>query len=355
MGKASVERKLRRAVKHATPDMKEQVMAKCREAKVDKSTPIIMRTRNRRMETIYALIAAAAVILLSFNVGLDVYNNSVQSRVMTVVDIDVNPSIELKINQDDRIVSVRAINSDAVAILDGMDLKGTQTKVAVNAIMGSMFEHGYLQGETDSVLVSVSNKDASKSEAIQSDITDNIDSLMKAYSRDVSVIGQTIYEGDPDLVNLSNAYGISEGKAALINKIISYNDIYTFDDLVSLNITELNEIICSMEDMNNEKVDENTDDYDPKQPGNANIESDQEPVIGDSAVSENNIPASDTEERDAIETVSGNDISVSDNDPEQLGTIIDEKSSVSDNSAQLQQTTNIAENNSSDSNTTDNE
>lgn len=339
MGKASVERKLRRAVKHATPDMKEQIMARCRDVKVDKSSPIIMRApRNRRIETVYALIAAAAVILLSFNIGLQVYSNSVQSRVMTVVDIDVNPSIELKINQDDRIVSVRAINSDAVAILDGMDLKGTQTKVAVNAIMGSMFEHGYLQGDTDSVLVSVSNKDEIKSAEIQSNITEDIDSLMKAYSRDVSVIGQTIYEGDPELISLSSTYGISEGKAALINKIISYNDIYTFNDLVSLNISELNEIICSMEDMN----------YDPQSPSSdTDVDVDDpvidepadtapEAIIGDPAVSQNSVPAdSDTEAGDEGDaSVSGNTIIDAD-DPENPDNLGDkDDSSVSDNSVQ---------------------
>lgn len=333
MGKASVEHKLRRAVKHATPDMKEQIMAKCREAKVDKSSPIIMRTpRNKRRETIYALIAAAAVILLSFNVGLDVYHTSVQSRVMTVVDIDVNPSIELKINKEDRIVSVRAINSDAMDILDGMELEGTQTKVAVNAIMGSMFEHGYLQGETDSVLVSVANKDASKSEEIQSNITQNIDSLMKAYSRDVYVIGQTMYEEDPELIDLSNTYGISEGKAALINKIISYNDIYTFEDLVYLNITELNEIICSMEEMNDKnQIPSPEDDFDPQQPLDVDVQ-EPDPVIGDSAVSENSIPSTSEEEDENMQTVSDNAIYDPYDDPESPDTIIDSKDSVSDNS-----------------------
>lgn len=310
MGKGNVEYKLRRAVKHATPDMKEQVLAKCRAVKQE-DAPIVFRTpRNKRIERIYALVAAAAVILLMFNIGLDVYSASVASRVMTVVDIDVNPSIELKINQDDRIVSVRAINEDAVAILDGMDLKGTQTKVAVNAIMGSMFEHGYLQGTTDSVLVSVSNKDANKSEEIQSNITGDIDSLMKAYSRDVSVIGQTIYEGDPELINLSNTYGISEGKAALINKIIEYNDIYTFEDLVSLNITELNEIICSMESMED----------DPESPINDDPEEIIEPIIGEPSQivpeePEEIIPE-ETPSVSENATVSGNEISITEDDPE---------------------------------------
>lgn len=268
MGKGNVEYKLRKAVKHATPDMKDQIIEKCKTVGKDGSVPFVINTvrRNKTREHIYALAAAAAAILLAFNIGLDVYGTSQKNRVMTVVDIDVNPSIELNINGEDRIVSVRAINEDAIAILDGMDLTGAQTKVAVNAIMGSMFEHGYLKGETDSVLVSVSNKDANKALEVERDVTENIDSLMKAYSQDVSVIGQTIEKEDQDLLDKSNDYGISEGKVALINKILSLNNVYTFDELAKLNITELNEIICSIQDME-----------DPENP--ANRVDDEEPVI----------------------------------------------------------------------------
>lgn len=270
MGKVNVEHKLRKAVKHATPDMKDQIIEKCKALNTKGQAPFIINNarRNRRREYIYAMVAAAAAILLAFNIGLDIYSSSMQSRVMTVVDIDVNPSIELNINANDRIVSVRAINQDAIDILDGMDLTGAQTKVAVNAIMGSMFEHGYLTGETDSVLVSVSNKDVKKAMEVEKDVTENIDALMKAYSQDVSVIGQTIEKEDKELSDKSNDYGISEGKVALINKIIAYNSMYTFDELAKLNITELNEIICSLQDME-----------DPENPANkVDMDMEEEPV-----------------------------------------------------------------------------
>ncbi len=308
MGKVNVEYKLRKAVKHATPDMKDQIIERCKTVSRDGSVPIVINTvkRNKMREHMYALIATAAAILLAFNIGLDVYSASMKSRIMTVVDIDVNPSIELNINANDRIVSVRAINQDAVEILDGMDLTGAQTKVAVNAIMGSMFEHGYLKGETDSVLVSVSNKDEAKALEVERDVTENIDSLMKAYSQDVSVIGQTIEKEDKELVDKSNDYGISEGKVALINKIISYNSVYTFEELAKLNITELNEIICSIQDME-----------DPENPANRVDEEDpmMDPIISDPAVSidgESGNVGTSGEEGSTGETNPGVDIDIQD-------------------------------------------
>ena len=52
-------------------------------------------------------------------------------------------------------LSVTAVNRDAEGILDGMDLAGTDLKVAVNALIGSMYTNGYISENQNSVLVSV--------------------------------------------------------------------------------------------------------------------------------------------------------------------------------------------------------
>ena len=46
----------------------------------------------------------------------------VQPTVDSIVSIDVNPSIELSVDPQDTVVSCRALNEDAVNVLDGMDL-----------------------------------------------------------------------------------------------------------------------------------------------------------------------------------------------------------------------------------------
>lgn len=60
------------------------------------------------------------------------------NSVASVVSLDVNPSIQLQVNSKERVLSADALNDDAQVILEGMDLKGTQLNVAVNAIVGSL-------------------------------------------------------------------------------------------------------------------------------------------------------------------------------------------------------------------------
>ena len=334
MSKSLTERKLRDAVKHATPDMRDKVIASCKEA--GGGAPVIIKSRrNRQMERFYSLVAIAAIMLLACNMVLNMARTGRVNRVETIVDIDVNPSIELSINADDRIVSVRAINEDAIAILDGMELEGTQTKVAVNAIVGSMFEHGYLLGETDSILVSVENSNVSKAQEVQERITGDIDCLMRACSRDVDVIGQAILQDD-ELVNVSQQYGISEGKAALIRKILEATDAYTEEDLVYLNITELNDIILGIENFNMESS-EATDE---------SVVSDNEAEVQDSIESSVSDSAAQVEIPELPDAVSENSVSsnVSDNiadnssaDGHQVSanSVSNNEASVSDNEASI--------------------
>lgn len=76
-----------------------------------------------------------------------------------MVSLDVNPSIQLQVNSKERVLSADALNDDAQVILEGMDLKGTQLNVAVNAIVGSLLQHGYLDKISSAILISVEDQD----------------------------------------------------------------------------------------------------------------------------------------------------------------------------------------------------
>ena len=65
----------------------------------------------------------------------------------SIVGLDVNPSVELSINRKERVLKADALNEDARTILQGMDLKGVELNVAVNAIVGSMVSNGYLDSD----------------------------------------------------------------------------------------------------------------------------------------------------------------------------------------------------------------
>ena len=94
-----------------------------------------------------------------FGTGVAIYQNG---RVESVIGIDVNPSIELSVNRNDKVLKAEPLNSDAEEILDNMDLEHVDVDIAVNALIGSMVRHGYLSDLDNAILVTVANDDRQK-------------------------------------------------------------------------------------------------------------------------------------------------------------------------------------------------
>lgn len=250
MDKTEVVKKLNTAVEHAVPDVKKEIMQRCKREK-DATVPMLFeRKRRRTNNALMTIVAAAAVLFLAINLGFSYQKQQVNNTVSVVVDLDVNPSIELRINAEDRIVEVHAINQDAQDILSGMDLTGAKTNVAVNAVLGAMLKNGYLNENSNSILVSVDAKDSSRSQQLQEELVTDIDSMLQACSVEAAILSQTVTQ-DPNLTEWSETYGISQGKASLIQKIIENNPQYTVDDLVELTINELNLLLSSQQDLSN--------------------------------------------------------------------------------------------------------
>lgn len=234
-----MERRIETAIVHAAPDRTEELRAACRQntggASLRQTGAEKGRTPRRFRPAAFAA-AAAALILCVGALGFMIWRsaNAVESRIM----LDVNPSLSITVNARERVIDVTALNADAQVIVGSMDLKGTQLEVAVNALVGSMLQNGYLGELQNAILVSVENNDAAKSAELQARITASINGLFPSSTLEPAVLSQTVAESD-DLTALAQQYGISEGKAALIRALIAQDATLSFDTLAPLGVNEI--------------------------------------------------------------------------------------------------------------------
>lgn len=173
---------------------------------------------------------------------------------VATVYIDVNPSIELTIDESYVVVSCEAKNEDAKAFLDGSDVCGLTYDVAFKYIVGSLYMNGYLQGTTDAMLVSVDTNDL----VMYENITNKMNSVIENNGINCDVLSQTV---DTDLYfDAASEYGISVGKMELIDKVIE-TGICTLEDVNELagysirNLEDLLNTIISQQKESNEKTD----------------------------------------------------------------------------------------------------
>lgn len=229
----SIETKLRSAVSHAVPDALDDILSACDH---EKGKVIYMEKKRTSPLRSFAAIAAVLVLIVAGVFAMKTFGGSSADALAAVVSLDVNPSIELNVDKDENVLSAKGLNADGKTVLGDMQLKGSKLDVAVNAIIGSMLQNGYLDDMANSILLSVSGVDGYNAETLRSKLASDVNKQLK----DCAVLSQDVSGADSETVKLAEKYDISVGKAALIRQIVSADARHSFEELAPLSINELN-------------------------------------------------------------------------------------------------------------------
>ena len=239
MTNEKMEQRLASALEKTAPDDVSGVLSRC---EVRKGTVINMTTRKPARKKWPALVAACLAVMLLGGGGV-FYQQA--NAVASVVSLDVNPSIELKVSRSEKVLACAPLNDDAKTILadmgDGADLKGAKLDVAVNAIVGSLVRNGYLSSISSAIMISVEDKDTTRAEKLQRELTDAVDGVLQTSEAKASVLTQTLTQ-DTARDQQAQENNISTGKAALVNRVLAINPELQFDALAKLSVEELKDL-----------------------------------------------------------------------------------------------------------------
>ena len=240
MTNEKMEQRLASAVEKTAPDDVSGVLSRCEMRKGTVINMPIMKTAKRKWTILVA--ACLAVVLLAGGGVLYQQANAVAS----VVSLDVNPSIELKVNSSEKVLVCTPLNDDAKAILadmgEGADLKGAKLDVAVNAIVGSLVRNGYLSSISSAIMISVEDKNADRAQKLQQELASAVDVALQTGESKASVLTQTVQQ-NAELDQQARENNISTGKAALVNRVLALNSTLKFEELAAFSVGELKDLI----------------------------------------------------------------------------------------------------------------
>ncbi len=240
MTNEKMEQRLAAAVEKTAPNDVNGVLSRCEARKGTVIPMTTKKTSNRKWTT---LIAACLAVMLLCGGGGVFYQQA--HAVASVVSLDVNPSIELKVNRSEKVLVCTPLNEDAKAILadmgGGADLKGAKLDVAVNAIVGSLVRNGYLNSISSAIMISVEDKDAARAEKLQRELTSAVGGVLQTSEAKAAILTQTLTQ-DAGLEQQARENSISTGKAALVNRVLALNSALKFDALAKLSVEELKDL-----------------------------------------------------------------------------------------------------------------
>jgi len=227
-----LEKKISTAFDDIAPDNFEKIYANFQQ-----------KQKNRKKKILYrSIISIAAFFVIAFTTAISLNMVKQYNTVDSLICFDINPSIVLEVNKNEKVLSAQAKNKDAKKVLEGLNLKGENLSNAVDIVINAVIKHGYIDEKSNSVLVSVDNQDFKKGEELQKKLSEKVSKTLQKDGVEGAVLSQSL-DKTPEAKKLADEYGISEGKTQLINEILKIKEDYTFEDLANLSINELN-LLC---------------------------------------------------------------------------------------------------------------
>lgn len=220
MRKENIEQRLRHEFSDIAPNRLDEVLAAVDALPENGGTVIdFTQTAKKRRSPLKAVLSAAATLLLIVGAA-GLYANLSADRY--IVAVDVNPAVELRVNGFDRISAVTLKNDDAKTLISEDDLKGKTVSDAVDTLTEKLCGDGYLNENSNGVLVSVHGGD----DALCSKIVGSVGKATERAGFNYAVLYQSL---DDD----------ADGKAELIAKLDGRFDDLSIEELSKLSVQEL--------------------------------------------------------------------------------------------------------------------
>ena len=189
---------------------------------------------------VMSFMAVAACLVLVLGIGA-IRNKKKDTmpvaEAATIVCIDVNPSIELSVNKQDKVVAAVALNEDAQKVLSGMNLKNVDLDTALNAIMGALLKHGYLDEVYNAVNICVEENDTERATELGEKVSSEISSIFDENDL-IGGVNTQLLSKDDETKKLADSYGISVGKLNLAQQVAENMNL-SLDVAVTFSISEL--------------------------------------------------------------------------------------------------------------------
>lgn len=243
-----MEKELQEAVQNLIPNdlftrITAELDSKEEGAKMEKV--LVRRIESKRsslgLKTVMQLVAACVALVLVVG-GIFYYRGNLM--VDSLVDLDVNPGIELLTNQKNRVLEAYATNGDGDKVLSGMDLHNVDLQVALNAIVGSMVQQGYMTKDTKGVLVTVQNKDQKKADNLRKLVVKEMEIALSTEDMNAAVFHQVISTQNNNASAFARKNNISLGKAVFVLNLANKARSLDAKELAKMKISEIAKLVA---------------------------------------------------------------------------------------------------------------
>lgn len=204
--------------------------------------------RFRFLALIVAIMTICSTVAF---VGCNKDDASTKEPDKALVTLDINPSIEMVVDSNDKVVSIAAKNEDAQIMLCGEEgIINASVETATTKIIDLAIEYGYITEENSGISMSVAGETTTLEDSIKTTITSAIGNVQSSLNISVSTdipfsVERKLEEWKENNPEYAN---VTASKFALALNACAYDASLDLETAVAMDNGELIEICESGED-----------------------------------------------------------------------------------------------------------
>lgn len=195
---------------------------------------VIALTHRRRNAAIAAVAVLLILTIIAVTLGVTLGMNDFGPAGITYISININPTVSMQVDENNKVTSVTALNADAQILLLGMNLVGMDYNQACLAVVEEADKEQYLAEGRD-VNVNAVNDNVRREDEVRISVENTLNGYMTShgYTNKVFVNYYT-----QEAINFAGKYNISAGKAQLLLDADAVSDM-TVEELYNMDYTQL--------------------------------------------------------------------------------------------------------------------
>ncbi|MFW5842152.1 MAG: anti-sigma-I factor RsgI family protein [Bacillota bacterium] len=243
MNDNDIKKRILEAAHKDVPDLKRNILAQAHIRPEKRSFLSYFKRHTTQFASLLLVILISGFLLLNLN---DNGSGDTISADSTIY-MDINPSFEIDVDEEDNIIALRAINTDAEHLIDLLnDYEGHNVHSVIDDIIDLAINENYLNNENPYVMIDVKGRSSLRETTLMETIETRIPEHAQSRMPNIQMIRGNAQNPTDEEQEAAHDHHMSMMKLRTIESILALTEDYTFEDLETRTTGELIQIYKSL-------------------------------------------------------------------------------------------------------------
>lgn len=232
---------LHRLLEEETPDVLSKIKQDPRfRVPVKEKFSLAAIFRQYKVPYVFSSIFVLALFVFALFLSGQAPGNEV---IASTITMDINPALEITLNEDDEVIDVVSINTDGEEFIRNLsNVKGMSLDTVIRVLVQRAIDRGYIIDDTNVILIDIASRNQTLKATLEEKIQTAFQREQMRHNIPVNVRNM-VTEITENVRAEAREHHMSGAKYRLIQTVLDASNEYTFEELENYSIRSLFRIL----------------------------------------------------------------------------------------------------------------